>query len=218
MSRENQISMIPPLPTIFGAALQTSFEADQDVTSNLLKPAEGQTFISPPSKAFQRNFAITLDRSVDRKAAKMDSAGSPQKPRSSAQHQSQNGTPLQQAPVSSTERQKLVTSIESSRNERHAIDLEAPQHYSQFTGDDSHLNKITLNGRPRVPPRLSGKPRDPRDEKKHGPPPSASRPASPYTRNPPIDFDGLSWPSKLLPRSSVFSLLKLCKAWVPVSD
>ena len=37
-------------------------------------------------------------------------------------------------------------------------------------------------------------PRDARDEAPLTPPISASRPASPYTLNPPIDFDGLSWP------------------------
>ncbi|KAK2869683.1 GTP cyclohydrolase 1 [Arthroderma sp. PD_2] len=41
---------------------------------------------------------------------------------------------------------------------------------------------------------LSEPPRDPRDQT--SPPSTAiSRPASPYTLNPPIDFDGLSWPS-----------------------
>ncbi|EEQ89312.2 hypothetical protein RJZ56_003471 [Blastomyces dermatitidis] len=43
---------------------------------------------------------------------------------------------------------------------------------------------------------LSEPPRDPRDHTGSLTPPSAvSRPASPYTLNPPIDFDGLSWPS-----------------------
>lgn len=37
-------------------------------------------------------------------------------------------------------------------------------------------------------------PRDGRDEAPPTPPISATRPASPYTVNPPIDFDGLSWP------------------------
>ncbi|KAL6243658.1 GTP cyclohydrolase I [Rhinocladiella similis] len=36
--------------------------------------------------------------------------------------------------------------------------------------------------------------RDERDEAPMTPPASLSRPASPYTLNPPIDFDGLSWP------------------------
>lgn len=35
--------------------------------------------------------------------------------------------------------------------------------------------------------------RDPRDEAPYRTPKSGS--ASPYTLNPPIDFDGLSWPS-----------------------
>ncbi|KAK2736880.1 GTP cyclohydrolase 1 [Onygenales sp. PD_40] len=43
---------------------------------------------------------------------------------------------------------------------------------------------------------LSEPPRDPRDHTGPLTPPSTvSRPASPYTLNPPIDFDGLSWPS-----------------------
>ncbi|KKZ66342.1 GTP cyclohydrolase I [[Emmonsia] crescens] len=43
---------------------------------------------------------------------------------------------------------------------------------------------------------LSEPPRDPRDHTGPLTPPLAvSRPASPYTLNPPIDFDGLSWPS-----------------------
>ncbi|EEP79064.1 GTP cyclohydrolase I [Uncinocarpus reesii 1704] len=40
---------------------------------------------------------------------------------------------------------------------------------------------------------ISEPPRDPRDHMV--PTPLLSRPASPYTLNPPIDFDGLSWPS-----------------------
>lgn len=36
--------------------------------------------------------------------------------------------------------------------------------------------------------------RDTRDHAPLTPPTSATRPASPYTLNPPIDFDGLSWP------------------------
>lgn len=44
---------------------------------------------------------------------------------------------------------------------------------------------------------LNDPPRDPRDEGGPlTPPATVSRPASPYTMNPPIDFDGLSWPCK----------------------
>ena len=39
--------------------------------------------------------------------------------------------------------------------------------------------------------------RDPRDEAPITPPATSSRPASPYTLQPPIDYDGLSWPSTL---------------------
>ncbi|KAK9557809.1 GTP cyclohydrolase 1, variant 2 [Aspergillus fumigatus] len=46
-----------------------------------------------------------------------------------------------------------------------------------------------------IRPTLSDPPRDPRDEGGAlTPPASSSRPSSPYTANPPIDFDGLSWP------------------------
>ncbi|KAJ5350952.1 hypothetical protein N7541_008679 [Penicillium brevicompactum] len=46
-----------------------------------------------------------------------------------------------------------------------------------------------------VRPTLNDPPRDPRDEGGPlTPPATVSRPASPYTLNPPIDFDGLSWP------------------------
>lgn len=52
---------------------------------------------------------------------------------------------------------------------------------------------LSLRGRPG--PSLNDPPRDPRDEGGPlTPPATASRPASPYTLNPPIDFDGLSWP------------------------
>ena len=44
---------------------------------------------------------------------------------------------------------------------------------------------------------LSEPPRDPRDQAA-AITPTVSRPASPYTLNPPIDFDGLSWPCRWL--------------------
>ncbi|KAI9828421.1 MAG: GTP cyclohydrolase I [Thelocarpon impressellum] len=44
-------------------------------------------------------------------------------------------------------------------------------------------------------PHLTEAARDPRDEARPLASATASRPASPYTLNPPIDFDGLSWPS-----------------------
>ncbi|KAI9847623.1 MAG: GTP cyclohydrolase 1 [Sclerophora amabilis] len=44
-------------------------------------------------------------------------------------------------------------------------------------------------------PHLVEAPRDPRDKAPPTPGGAASRPASPITVNPPIDYDGLSWPS-----------------------
>ncbi|EDN02623.1 GTP cyclohydrolase I [Histoplasma capsulatum] len=62
-------------------------------------------------------------------------------------------------------------------------------------------NTSPAAGPPPIPPpplkrNFSEPPRDPRDHTKPRNLSSAvSRPASPYTLNPPIDFDGLSWPS-----------------------
>lgn len=74
---------------------------------------------------------------------------------------------------------------------RTPIDLESP-------GDVQSLT----NGTPVNPARDSNATRpnitDPRDPRDQGapltPPSTVSRPASPYTLSPPIDFDGLSWP------------------------
>ena len=131
-----------------------------------------------------------------------DTSPSSQKPRQSVPHHLPNGanvingTSQQYAPVSLRERQQLASSIESFGHGKRAIDIEAPQLYPQTNGDDSHLNNILPHDRPTPRPRLNERPRDPRDH--HAPlfTPSASRPPSPYTLNPPIDFDGLSWPSK----------------------
>lgn len=101
-------------------------------------------------------------------------------------------------------RQTLASSIQSS--------------YERDTdpGRDDDLTDAFVNDRRRplvssqdnapaskeTPPvSLKEAPRDPRDETLlRSPPPSSSRPASPYTLNPPIDFDGLSWPSKYCKR------------------
>ena len=117
-----------------------------------------------------------------------------------------NGTSNAQASISSQEREKLVASIRSSSNGRQSVDLEDTQQQFPRTDGDSILNKLTIPTpavRPNISSRLSlsERPRDPRDEKERpqngfAPPSANSRPESPYTRNPPIDFDGLSWPSK----------------------
>ncbi|MCJ1324384.1 GTP cyclohydrolase I [Thelotrema lepadinum] len=78
--------------------------------------------------------------------------------------------------------------------DRPTIEPEAPQHYPRNGSDDSHLNRLTPNGRPQIPS-YSEKPRHPRDERKLSSSTATKRTAGPYTANPPIDFDGLSWPS-----------------------
>ena len=118
-------------------------------------------------------------------------------------------THLQNSPrrlsVTSKERQKLVTSIEASSYERPVVDFDIPQSYTQSNGDDSHVNKLLSQSRPNYSSKLSQRPRDPRDDKDDTTVRSSAsmlnqelgRPHSPYTLNPPVDFDGLSWPSEL---------------------
>lgn len=106
----------------------------------------------------------------------------------SAHHKS----PLRRTSVNARERDKLTASIIASNSRRQAIDLETtdgtpegPNATSEATFD-GYEKDVELNVGPR----------DPRDEPPRPPPSIASRPASPYTQNPPIDFDGLSWPSE----------------------
>ena len=114
--------------------------------------------------------------------------------------------------VTSKERQKLVTSIEASSYERPVVDFDIPQSYTQSNGDDSHVNKLLSQSRPNYSSKPSQKPRDPRDDKEDTAVRSSvprlnqesGRPHSPYTLNPPVDFDGLSWPSELHNSSNSF--------------
>lgn len=95
------------------------------------------------------------------------------------------------------ERQKLFASIESSSYEREPIDLNSPED-RQLNGDESYVSKPDrqYHQLPTSQTHLSEAARDPRDVAPLSAPPTLSRPASPYTLNPPIDFDGLSWPSE----------------------
>jgi GTP cyclohydrolase I len=94
------------------------------------------------------------------------------------------------------ERDKLYASIESSNTTRHPVDLDGPNSYfpkkpqnkldmNGINGHDSNTGKGSV---------AEEHARDPRDEAPEAPP-SASRPESPFTQHPTIDFDGLSWPS-----------------------
>lgn len=94
------------------------------------------------------------------------------------------------------EREKLYASIESSNTAREPVDLDAPNGYFSKKNPsrpemNGHATRAAVGEEPA---------RDHRDE---APDPLSllSRPASPFTQNPTIDFDGLSWPSMVLPCS-----------------
>lgn len=123
------------------------------------------------------------------------------KPKALPSYLTNGGSPLQN-PLSvrdTTERDSLFSSIKSSSGpRRQPIDLEhlplAPQQ------GPPAVKGATMNGvhhqkedREAV---VQEHARDPRDEAPMTPPLSTnSRPGSPFTANPTVDFDGLSWPS-----------------------
>ncbi|KAL8810802.1 MAG: hypothetical protein Q9200_002293 [Gallowayella weberi] len=85
--------------------------------------------------------------------------------------------------IGTKEREKLQASILSTTKRRESVS------FDQMSGDGHHHSANT----PIRSSDLEVEARHPRDEAQA--PPAHSRPASPYTLNPPIDFDGLSWPS-----------------------
>lgn len=106
-------------------------------------------------------------------------------------HKQSSNSPLRTS-VSFREREKLAASIISSNSNRQAIDLSRGQNSKHGSrdmtlsdGNYPHLKDIETPAR------------DPGDELKNPSTHGVGRPASPYTLNPPIDFDGLSWPSEL---------------------
>ncbi|OJD17370.1 GTP cyclohydrolase I [Emergomyces pasteurianus Ep9510] len=84
--------------------------------------------------------------------------------------------------------QRILTEKSSAENEEPARrPLEKPA---------LQITPTSVAAAPPIKRNLSEPPRDPRDHTGSLTPPlGGSRPASPYTLNPPIDFDGLSWPS-----------------------
>ncbi|EEQ29055.1 GTP cyclohydrolase 1 [Microsporum canis] len=137
------------------------------------------------------------------------------KPKSAVPSYLLNGTSSVRMPSSTRERESLNHSIKSSFERKHALgpeelrDAANPDLSSDTKTHVSGTDDIKVNGEDKKPnglkmetdvttqpPKrnLGDPPRDPRDQ--ITPPSTAvSRPASPYTLNPPIDFDGLSWPS-----------------------
>ena len=110
-------------------------------------------------------------------------------------HSSRGGSPLARTSVNAKERDKLTASIWSSNNRRVPIDLESVD--QPVSNGRGYPSANDVPNEPRADStELDVSPRDPRDEPPEPSPSTASRPASPYTLNPPIDFDGLSWPSE----------------------
>ncbi|KAJ5913111.1 GTP cyclohydrolase 1 [Penicillium tannophilum] len=136
-------------------------------------------------------------------------SGSPpsSKPSAIPSHMLNGSSPLQSSSSSRSgnrtrdarERESLNTSIRSSFAPRVpaglGFDVEdaqpAPPDDATLREEGATHGALAIRGRPT----LNDPPRDPRDEAGPlTPPATASRPASPYTLNPPVDFDGLSWP------------------------
>ncbi|KAL5355312.1 hypothetical protein BJX96DRAFT_141086 [Aspergillus floccosus] len=93
------------------------------------------------------------------------------------------------------ERESLNTSIRSSFAPRIPAEFDLPESAAHPVSASLANDDGPVHGSDTAKPTLNDPPRDPRDEGGALTPPSAvSRPASPYTLYPPIDFDGLSWP------------------------
>jgi GTP cyclohydrolase I len=107
-----------------------------------------------------------------------------------------NGHSSLRTSVGAKEREKLTASIASSSGRKSPIDLDT-LHNSNDNDYNVRLSKRQEQyfGKSSSALDLDLAARDPRDGPADRIKPHPSRPASPYTLNPPIDFDGLSWPS-----------------------
>ncbi|KAJ5110335.1 hypothetical protein NUU61_001592 [Penicillium alfredii] len=121
-------------------------------------------------------------------------SGSPPDPKPSAiPSYMLNGSNPLYAPGGTHERESLNSSIRFSLAPLIPIKFDFP------VAESGHVDiSETLAVRSPVAARgqsiLNAQPRDPGDEGPLTLPATVSRPASPYILNPPIDFDGLSWP------------------------
>lgn len=98
--------------------------------------------------------------------------------------------------VGAKEREKLTASIISSSG-RKPLDMDT-LHEPAVNGYEKELPKRDeqRSGSALGSAGVNVSARDPRDRPTDRAMSHHSRPASPYTLNPPIDFDGLSWPSE----------------------
>jgi len=100
-----------------------------------------------------------------------------------------NSTSQSSPPSRKREREKLTSSIKSTYGRRLAA---SPEDAKEGSSVKRQKESQGTNGSGTP---LSQSARDPRDEAPITPPATLSRSASPYTLQPPIDYDGLSWPS-----------------------
>ena len=135
-------------------------------------------------------------------------------------HSSSPLRPSARTSVNAVERERLTASIVSSNTRRQPINLDSLES-PKVNGHESYSSEVPDEGLA-APINIDVRARDPRDEAPSQTTPAVSRPASPYTLNPPMDFDGLSWPSELWPeRGSRISLKDFLRSWderAPGSD
>ncbi|KAG8529791.1 uncharacterized protein KY384_005272 [Bacidia gigantensis] len=96
-------------------------------------------------------------------------------------HKAQISSPLRRASVNTKEREELAASIKLSTTRRQPVVFDGEDDLSD---GQNHAREVNGTTKSLVNHALG------RDIEE-----STSRPASPITQNPPIDFDGLSWPS-----------------------
>ena len=140
---------------------------------------------------FLENFMDSSPFSLTSKAAV---TSCPMNGKTHTLHSSSPLRPSVRTSVNPEERERLTASILSSNARRQPIDLdelESPKVNGRASYPLEILDEDRVN-----PANIDVSARDPRDEAPSQTTATVSRPASPYTLNPPIDFDGLSWPSE----------------------
>ena len=121
-------------------------------------------------------------------------------------HSSSPLRPSTRTSVNAEEREKLTASIISSNCRRQPIDLD-PLESPKVNGHEPYLSDVSSKDSA-APTKINVSARDPRDEAPSPTTATVSRPHSPYTLNPPIDFDGLSWPSESTLKQVCKTMLK----------
>ena len=127
-------------------------------------------------------------------------------------HSSSPLRPSTRTSVNAEEREKLTASILSSNARRQPVDLDSLES-SKVNGHEPYPSDV-LGKDSVAPTKIDVSARDPRDEAPSPTTATVSRPHSPYTLNPPIDFDGLSWPSEsTLERGCKIMLKEFPRSW-----